>query len=90
MRVELGDVDGARRDIGRALALAEKAYAPDYVGRGHVHLVAAQVALAAGDAEATRTHAGEALAVFARADAADPAWSQRARDLLARSGSSAR
>lgn len=83
VRVELGDVDGARRDIARALVLAEQAYAPDYVGRGHVHLVAAQVALAAGDTDAVRRHAGEALAVFARADAADPAWSDRARELRA-------
>jgi tetratricopeptide (TPR) repeat protein len=83
MRVELGDIDGARRDIARALALAEKAYAPDYVGRGHVHLVAAQVALAAGEREAAARHANGALAVFMHADAADPAWSARARDLLA-------
>jgi serine/threonine-protein kinase len=84
MRVELGDAEGAQRDIARALALAEKAYAPDYVGRGHVHLVAAQVALAAGERAAAARHASEALAVFARADAADPAWSARARELLSR------
>lgn len=86
IRADLGQIEAAQRDIARALALAEKAYAPDYVGRGHVHLGAAQVALAAGDAADTIRHADAALAVFARADAADPAWSERARMLVQQAG----
>ncbi|MEZ5468319.1 MAG: hypothetical protein R3F18_11805 [Lysobacterales bacterium] len=46
MRLALGDPAGAQRDIGRALTLAEKAYAPDYIGRGHVALAAAEIAAA--------------------------------------------
>lgn len=83
LRARLGDVERARSDAARALTLAEKAYAPDYVGLGHVHLGAAEVAIAAGDQEGARTHARAALAVFARADAADPAWSEKARALQA-------
>jgi serine/threonine-protein kinase len=87
IRADQGDMAGARRDAERALALVEKAFAPDYVGRGHVHLGAAQVALAAGDRAATIRHAEVALEVFGRADAADPAWSERATDLIARARS---
>ncbi len=87
IRSDLGQIEAARRDIERALVLAEKAYAPDYVGRGHVYLGAAQVALAAGDAAGTNRHAQAALAVFARADAADPAWSARAHELMLRADS---
>ena len=83
IRADLGDLSGARRDIDRALVLAERAFAPEYLGRGHVQLAAAQVALAEGNAARTLDHANAALAVFARADAADPAWSQRARALIA-------
>lgn len=82
IRADLGDTSGARRDIDRALTLAERAYAPDYLGRGHVQLAAAQIALAEGNAERTMSHANAALSVFARADAADPAWTERARRLI--------
>ncbi|MCC6594117.1 MAG: serine/threonine protein kinase [Xanthomonadales bacterium] len=86
LRAGLGQVERARADAARALALAEKAFAPDYVGRGHVHLGVAEVALAAGDAPAAARHAQAALDVFARADAADPAWSERAHALLRQAG----
>lgn len=86
LRADAGDLTGATRDATRALALADRAFAPDYVGRGHVHLGAAQVALAAGDKAGTIRHAEAALAVFANADAADPAWSARARALMAEAG----
>ncbi|MFO1493559.1 MAG: serine/threonine-protein kinase [Lysobacterales bacterium] len=84
IRADLGELGGARRDMDRALMLAERAYAPDYLGRGHVQLAAAQVALAEGDAVRAVGHANAALAVFARADSADPAWSERARTLIAK------
>lgn len=89
IRADQGDMAGARRDAERALALVEKAFAPDYVGRGHVHLGVAQVALAAGDRATAIRHAEVALEVFGRADAADPAWSERARDLIDRARSAA-
>lgn len=83
LQAELGDLDAAKRGAARALTLVEKAFAPDYLGRGHVHLGAAEVALAAGDRAGTIRRAEVALEVFARADAADPAWSERARALIA-------
>lgn len=83
LQAELGDLDAAQRGAARALTLVEKAFAPDYLGRGHVHLGAAEVASAAGDRAGTIRHAEVALEVFARADAADPAWSERARRLIA-------
>lgn len=87
IRAEQGDIAGARRGADRALALVEKAFAPDYVGRGHVHLGAAEVALTAGDRVAAIRHAEVALEVFGRADASDPAWSERARRLIAAASS---
>jgi tetratricopeptide (TPR) repeat protein len=84
-----GEISDARIHADRAVKLAEAAFAPDYVGRGHVHLGAAQVALASGDPSAAVYHAEQALAVFARADAADPTWSERARGLIARARATA-
>lgn len=82
LQAELGRIEDARASAGRAVELAERAFAPDYVGRGHVHLGAARVALAAGDRIGARGHAQAALAVFGRADAAAPEWSEQARTLL--------
>ncbi|MBL8243841.1 MAG: protein kinase [Rhodanobacteraceae bacterium] len=86
LRAGLGQVERAKADAARALSLADKAFAPDYVGRGHVYLGAAEVSLAAGDRAAARVHAQAALGVFARADAADPAWSERAMELARAAG----
>jgi tetratricopeptide (TPR) repeat protein len=83
LQAERGEVAAARSNAARAVDLASRHFAPDYIGLGHVHLGAAEVALAAGDAAATRRHAEAALAVFARADAADPGWSARAQRLIA-------
>lgn len=85
MRLQLGDLIGAQRDIARALELAERAFAPDYPGRGHVALATAEIARAAGNASAARAHAQTALGVFERADQIDPTWLARARELLAES-----
>lgn len=82
IRAQLGQIERAQRDAQAAVALALKSYAPDYVGLGHVHLGAAEVALAARNMTIAADHAKAALAVFARADSADPSWSDRATALL--------
>lgn len=68
LRLAVGEIDAARETAGRAATIADAGLAPDYAPRGNIHLIAARVAAAAGDAAAARRHAREALAVYRRTD----------------------
>lgn len=82
MQAQIGRIDEAKATIDQALKFVELAYAPDYVGRARVHLVAAEVALARDDLAAAKAQSEAALAVYARSDAGEDSGIARARAVL--------
>jgi hypothetical protein len=83
LRLELGDGEGAREAVARAVAIADASLAPDYAPRGNVHLIAARIAAAVDDLDTARRHAREALAVYRRTDQSPAARVAEAEALLA-------
>lgn len=81
-RLDLGDADGAQRDMQRALPIAEHRFAPDYQLLGHVYFAAARIAAARGESHEAQRLGDLALAVYGRADAVAPERIQRVSALL--------
>jgi serine/threonine-protein kinase len=68
LRLEIGQIEAAQSAIARAVRIGDATLASSYAPRGHIHLVAARIAAAAGDAGVARHHAGVALEVYRRTD----------------------
>lgn len=73
------DAAEAMRD---ALRLGDIAFSKNDQGLGHLHVGAANVALAGGDAGQAIAEAQEALAVYARADTVEPGRRERAQAVM--------